>query len=699
MNRKSIFLFLIALVASAIVFGSEVKEEHAKKLAKNFYFERINQFESISYESIEIKETFKIWKQGILVYYVFNLNPKGYVMVAADNISKPVPAYSLNVKYSKFNQPENFKAWIAQYSNEIYNAVLRNDKQSEVIQAEWDRYLSDGQNVLNPFRGSGIEPLLTTTWNQDKYYNELCPEDPGGPGGHCLAGCVATAMGQVMNYFRFPYNGTGSYSYECPPYGTLSQDFSEAEYDWDQMGLSLSRSNLEIAELLYHLGISVDMVYGPNGSGMYNHKAAYSLATYFKYDPNTQYVFRDNTTMDWDSLLVTNLDQKIPMYYAGWSVPDTFGHAFVVDGYQEESYYHFNWGWDGSNDGYFYTDDLTPGGSLFNLAQELIINAVPDTINYDYPVFANGMKVLKSDMGTIGDGSGPLFNYENNMSASWLIAPEDSINLIRIRFHGFNTSMNDELKIYRGENESGELAGTYSGNLIPEDIEIEGSRVFITFESDNTDTAEGWLISYYAEIATFCSGTQSITEPFGTITDGSGTYDYKNGTNCIWNIKPENANILSLIIEELDTEEGKDILKIYDGNTMVGEYSGQIIGETINISSNNVFLLFSTDSENTASGWRISYTSGYVGFKELTDNDIKVYPNPVSNKLIIKLKEINSVTHIKLFNIYGQQLKEINPLGKGTNFILETTNFDNGIYFLSFRNNNNNILKKIVINH
>ncbi len=95
--------------------------------------------------------------------------------------------------------------------------------------------------------------------------------------------------------------------------------------------------------------------------------------------PETQYVFRDTTSMDWDSLLVANLDQKIPMYYAGWSVPDTNGHAFVCDGYQGNDYFHFNWGWGGSYDGYFYTDNLTPGGNFFNLAQELIINAVPDT--------------------------------------------------------------------------------------------------------------------------------------------------------------------------------------------------------------------------------------------------------------------------------------------------------------------------------
>ena len=119
------------------------------------------------------------------------------------------------------------------------------------------------------------------------------------------------------------------------------------------------------------------MVYGPNGSGMYNHRAAIVLRSFFKYLPETEYVYRDSTSMDWDSLLVSHLDRQIPMYYAGWSVPTINGHAFVLDGYQSGDYYHFNWGWSGSYDGYFYTNSLNPGGSNFNLAQEVMQALIP----------------------------------------------------------------------------------------------------------------------------------------------------------------------------------------------------------------------------------------------------------------------------------------------------------------------------------
>ena len=122
---------------------------------------------------------------------------------------------------------------------------------------------------------------------------------------------------------------------------------------------------------------------------MWNHKAAYSLRTYFNYSPETQYLYRDSTNLDWDSVIVAHLDQKIPMYYAGWSVPNINGHAFIIDGYQTEDYFHFNWGWSGSYDGYFYLDNLVPGGNNFNLAQELVINCYPDTMNYSYPYYCS----------------------------------------------------------------------------------------------------------------------------------------------------------------------------------------------------------------------------------------------------------------------------------------------------------------------
>jgi len=105
-------------------------------------------------------------------------------------------------------------------------------------------------------------------------YNELCPADPNGPGGHVYAGCVATAMGMVMKYWSHPTTGVGSHSYYCPGYGYQSANFGATTYLWDEMPNSISTSCIPIATLLYHCGVAVNMGYSVDGSGAQSTDAA-----------------------------------------------------------------------------------------------------------------------------------------------------------------------------------------------------------------------------------------------------------------------------------------------------------------------------------------------------------------------------------------------------------------------------------------
>jgi len=376
-NYILISVLFLAFTAKAMAQSKEyhVSQQQALIAAANFLHERT--FEKDESFSLEVHEIVPVFKNAHTVYYAINFE-EGFVLIAGTANVWPVLAYSTEGHFTAPVNETNVKAWLSQYEKQIEHAVKTNAQPTEEIKAAWDKYSNDNFTSVKPTVTEGVAPLLTSKWNQGIFYNELCPPDPAGPGGRTYAGCVATAMGQVLYYFRYPETGSGYYSYYHPDYDTISADFENTTYKWNEMVNQLAGSNTAVAELLFHLGVSVDMVYGPDGSGMYNHKAAYSLRTHFKYAPETQYVFRDSTTMDWDSLLVTHLNQRIPMYYAGWSQPHIYGHAFVVDGYQGDGFYHFNWGWGGSFDGYFYTNELTPGGSNFNLAQELIINCYPD---------------------------------------------------------------------------------------------------------------------------------------------------------------------------------------------------------------------------------------------------------------------------------------------------------------------------------
>lgn len=704
--------YFIILLGSFVLFfqgqvmSRDVDEMTAKVVAKNFIYERMAGDSRPDYRSLKAESIIAITSETGTVMYAVSFNIPGYAIVAATKKTFPILAYSFTDRYTGLGIPPAMENWLSSYKEQIGYILDNGPEPTQAVKAEWERLSATQPDNLIIKADTGVEPLITTTWNQGTYYNEMCPADPQGPSGHCYTGCVATAMGQVCNYFRWPLSGTGSYSYSCPPYGTLSADFENTTYRWDEMPLYVTTSNPPIAELLYHLGVSVDMVYGPNGSGMYNHKAAFSLRTYFKYSPETQYVYRDSTGMDWDSLLVSHLDRHIPMYYAGWSVPNINGHAFVCDGYQDGNYYHFNWGWGGSYDGYFYTDDLSPGGSNFNLAQELIINAVPDTNQYSYPPYCQGTKVSETIEGTIDDGSGPIYDYQANSQCSWLISPSDSVEQIKISVINFSTENNDFLRIYDGEDASAPLLAELSGDTIPDEMTSSGDKVYITFETDGAGTAPGWLLSYTSEIPLYCFGMQNLTVPSGEFSDGSGRMNYHNGTNCIWVIDPNgDPDVLVIEFSEFETEEENDVLKIYDYFTqdLLAEYSGQYspLPDPVIIESQKAFITFSTNSTVTAPGWTANYYITPLHQNEKNGPGLfSVYPNPVKDNLNFSFYAAGEQeADISVSSIEGKLIfKESLTVSKGINKkTILIPSGEKGVYLLNIRTVNKNYMRKVVI--
>jgi hypothetical protein len=694
MINKYLFLFISILLPFACLSqGTFITVDQARTVAEKIYFERGRSHQAVKRADLNILNSIMVMEDKDILYHVFNFSSGGFVVISAHSANPPLLCYSFSGKYEPDNQPGNFHAWMEQYNRQIIYTIKSKALPSAETSALWNYYLDMPLSEIPPYSGREILPLTTSTWDQGKYYNEMCPADPAGPSGHCYTGCVATAMGQVMNYFRWPETGTGSYSYECPPYGTLTADFGSSSYQWDLMETSLGRSNPEVAEVLYHLGVSVDMVYGPNGSGMYNHKAAYSLKTYFKYSPETQYVFRDSTSMNWDSLLIAHLDQKIPMYYAGWSVPDTNGHAFVCDGYQGEDYFHFNWGWGGSYDGYFYTDNLTPGGNFFNLAQELIINAVPDTNLYDYPAYCEGQKNYSALFGTIDDGSGPLYSYQDDAACSWLIIPADSVNYIKLDFLKFKTDTSDYLTVYDGDSITAPVIGSFSGDTLPGTVTSTGNKMLILFESGAGVTDEGFLATFKSVIPVYCSGVTVLTAQTDTLCDGSGNWDYHNNSACLWKITPEGASSVTLYFNEFETESGFDFLKIYDLQTQqeLAEYSGSYypgVPEPVTSPSGKMFLLFSTNYSVTAPGWNAYYESNLVNIPEVSEGgNMLIFPNPTDGLFTIQLNNFSgNDVKLDLKDLSGRRMFSGEIPASGEKISMDLRFLSPGIYILSSAN-------------
>jgi len=703
---------MVLLCLGHSVFANQLPVSTGRLIAINFYFERVNQYKTTDYSSIFIRESFSVGPEKSPYYYIFNIIPDGWVIVSAEDAVIPVLAYSFSGCYQPDNLPSAYIAWMKQYEDQIRYSRKHKNIHNSSLHNVWDHFLTTNHLSLIPFKNQReAQPLITSRWNQGIYYNELCPAVQGGPGGHAVAGCVPVCMGQIMYYYRWPKTGIGAYSFVDLQFGELSANFGNTTYSWNKMVNSVNRTNHSVAELLYHLGVSCDLVYGPDGSGMYNHKAAYSLRTYFKYSPQTQYLFRDSTNMNWDSVLVAHLDRKMPLYYAGWSEPNVIGHAFVCDGYQDTAYFHFNFGWGGSSDGYFFTDQLTPGGNIFNLAQEIIINCYPDTLNYTYPSYCNGETLLTSNAGSLDDGSGRMKNYLPNGNCTWLISPqneEDSITDITVNFDLFETNPNDFVNLYDGPTTNDPLIGSFSGSVIPEPVTSSGNKLLITFNSNSGPSLPGWFATFTTNSAVWCTGTTVITSDTVLLTDGSLDFNYRNNSNCRWKLNTVNETPLTLYFRKFDTEPGNDVLRIYDlvsQDTLAeisGHYTPQNLPDSVTAPGGKMFLIFSTNSSVTAQGWEIYYPASHLSIEETGSvQSVKLFPNPAFSQIRLELLAKSSGNvEITLLNTQGVKCDDWKiATHNGINHVsLHLNDLPKGLYILKIQNDDTHITKKLIIN-
>lgn len=663
--KKFILLAAIAIATVGMAFAQNISIDEGKTVAQNIITERFSAIGS-NPNNYKISNSYVETYDGMVVFYVYNLDPSGFVIVSANKSVEPLLAFSYESTCDATGRHPGVKAMLKSYSEQIAYAIKNNVAPSEKIQAEWQHYL---QSDFQPRAVRTVAPLLATKWDQGKYFNTQCPEDSNGTDGHVVVGCVAIAIAQVFNYFRYPTQGTGSYGYDHPDYGHLEVNFAEQHYDYDFMPVKPTDYNENLARLLYNIGVSVDMNYGPRGSGMTNHKGAYTMRNYFGYSDEAKYIFKDslptvipdnieNDTIIpdsiWNGILVNHLDRKIPLYYAGWGDYEyVSGHAFVFDGYSDSTRYHINWGWGGSYDGFFTISNLSPGGSNFRLAHEVIVNATPKYENQT----CDGTKEINFYEGTIEDGSGPLRDYAAGSDCSWHITQHDSVSGYTVKIKKFDIDATDYIIIYAGDSEESEIVASVFGDDSPEEsYTVNSTSMLIKFVSDETASGDGWLISFEPIKPRLCKSLLNLTEMTDTIEDGSGRWNYNNNTSCSWKIRPESTSNFTFEFLELDTEYEKDFVKILRNGRLYAEFSGNTLPETISFDGDNASVSFSTDASGRAGGFKLVYTVGEPTSAFETDNQqIAIYPNPATTEIRI---EGNNLSHLSLYDITGRCMTE-----------------------------------------
>ena len=270
-------------------------------------------------------------------FFIFNDEANGgYVIISGDERMPEVLGYSYSGRIDADCLPCNLRMWLDGYALQVQS--LR----SGTAIAPLSRRKAQRK---------AIGPLLTSTWDQGySPYNDQCPVVGDR---HCYAGCVAVAIAQVMRYYEWPARTIETIpSYTTNWYKIHISAIKPTDIKWDKMLDSYSRGYTKeegeaVATLMKLVGVAVQMEYGPTQSGA-NYMLD-ALVQYFAYDAETiRQVPRENYDADrWEQLLYNELAAERPVLYSGDSPSIDSSHAFVIDGCDENGYFHVNWGWGG----------------------------------------------------------------------------------------------------------------------------------------------------------------------------------------------------------------------------------------------------------------------------------------------------------------------------------------------------------------
>ena len=379
MKSRYILFLVLAVLASSYAKGEPVDATDACVVAAHFYASKFKQApESLTPSIVYAAPSPYGDDLPGHSFYVVNLNSDGFVIVAGDDRVKPILAFSDEGAFVAEGMPANVRFFLEEYTRGIRYEVEKKGQADEAVLRQWAELLAgtpparkDGDVVVGPLLGNN-------KWNQTKYYNDLCPADATGNsayGGHAAVGCGALVMGQVMRYWRYPVTGTGSHSYSATGYGTLSADFGATTYRYAAMPDRLIASTPDsckeaVATLLYHCGVAVNMRYGAAASVANSNKIVSALSTYFGYPSTVRYIEKGSTSMSvWLGYLKGELDEGAPFMYGGSG--SYGGHVWTCDGYRDDDYFHFNWGWGGDQNGYYALSSCSSYG--FNNEHAIII--------------------------------------------------------------------------------------------------------------------------------------------------------------------------------------------------------------------------------------------------------------------------------------------------------------------------------------
>lgn len=646
MKRLVFSLLMVVFVLQGFSKGIDTKQ--AKVVAEDFLSTR-------SKTALTADEAVVFQSKEVALTYVINFQPEGWAIVSADDRAPAILGYS-NKGHFDTEEVKNlpFYFWFQIYADQI--TALISSKAPENVHPSWSNIKNSTYSKAIP----DIEPIIEVNWNQSAGWNEYCPVDKDGPGGHAYAGCVAVAMAQCMSVYQHPTQGYGSSSYSDETYGYQSVNYGEATYEWSKMNNNSATD--ATALLLYHLGVSVKMGYGADGSGAFSRNVPSAIKNYFDYSNSAVMISRsDYTDEEWENILIEQLSSGQPIYYAGDAGDNEAGHAFNIDGVNPSGQFHFNFGWSGSYNGYYYVTGITPGSNDFTSNQEAIINFIPrnhapqdisvlnKTVEEGMPIGTIVGRIVVSD-----ETPEDTFIYEVStpIGVSGLVPfTEQDGNLVTTEVLDYSENNRYEIKIKATDKTNLSIEKNF---FIKVDSNAAPTNITITQNAFNDTISKGSFVGVLK------TADQDEDETF--------TYVFKQHDENSEIGKDNNKFVLlnDTICTNYDFS-GAD-----EGECSLYIQSSDKLGETV---SKEIVLTIAHISMSTSDN------------VTTLDDKLKVFPNPVTDYLYVVSSTSAYITSVHIYDITGMlkdnyQLNEKNTsidfMGYATGIYLVNISLDNG---------------------
>ncbi len=436
-----LLFFLSVFVFSTTAFAAQVPQEIVKTVANNFLQYQVANFGSWSGSQSPSVDSITLVEHELApIVYNVSVKPNGFLLIPYYDEFSPVVLFSKTAHFepARVKEANSFASWILPEMTTTYKNILKYraiaeagstfSSSAETPVAKAWAFFSQPTTQLKTSSDADtrtsyvtVGPLLSTQWDQgNNTYNYYTP--PGDTCTHSLTGCVATAWSQVLRYWQWPAQGSGSHSYSWNS-TTLSRDFSQSTYDWANMPVQLTSSSTQaqieaVARLISDMGIAVDMDYGCASSG----SNAYAddpgiLPTYFGYKAGA--VQHARTAYDataWFNLFKTEFD-AVPARPIIFSVFDSGGgHEIVADGYQTgaANYVHVNMGWSGSADGYYDVYNNFVAGYEWLGQYHVIVTGIQPVPFSVTPSAGTGGSISPATVQSITGGSTATFTITPN---------------------------------------------------------------------------------------------------------------------------------------------------------------------------------------------------------------------------------------------------------------------------------------------